>query len=49
MKTEKIIQVCTEDCGNNLFKTKVGKMTHTFCCEKGFQQSLKDFAKIVKK
>jgi hypothetical protein len=46
---EEIKQVCElESCDNNPLKVEVGKETHTFCCPKGFQQSLKLFQEYVK-
>lgn len=41
----RITQVCKTNCDNKSFKVKVGGKEHTFCCQKGFEKSLKDFAK----
>jgi hypothetical protein len=44
MQNEKIIQVCDIDkCLAIPFTTTAGNLTHTFCCQNGFEQSLKDF------
>ena len=44
----KVVQVCKpSECDNTPFKVKVGKKNHTFCCEKGFEKSLKAFSKTI--
>lgn len=48
MSTKKVIQVCKPDeCGNKVFTVKVASKTHKFCCEKGFNKTLDEFAKTV--
>lgn len=49
LRPASIVQVCKTDCDKKPFKTKVGKVTHTFCCKKGFEISLKEFANSIKK
>lgn len=49
MKNKVVVQVCKSNCAKTAFVAKVGNVTHTFCCEKGFKKSLVDFAKSIKK
>lgn len=41
----KVIQVCETDCDNQPYEVEVKSHSYTFCCRKGFEKSLKDFAK----
>lgn len=45
----KIIQVCRKRCGNKPFDIEIKSTLVTFCCEKGFKESLKSFTKTVRK
>lgn len=40
-----VIQVCGTDCDNKPYQVEVKSHSYTFCCQKGFEKSLKDFAK----
>lgn len=44
---KKIIQACISKCDKKPFTVKVGNRTHTFCCEKGFNKTMDDFAKYI--
>ena len=49
MKHTEIIIVCKKDkCKNEPFEAKVDYKTYLFCCQKGFEKSLKDFQKSIK-
>ena len=48
MSKNEVIQVCKTNCDNKPFKAKVKKKNVTFCCEKGFNQSLVDFLNFLK-
>lgn len=48
---EIVVNVCKIrklKCGNRPFVATVDKETHTFCCQKGFETSLNEFAKNIK-
>jgi hypothetical protein len=45
---KKVIQVCNSGCEQKHFTAKVGNKSTTFCCQKGFELSLKEFSKSVK-
>lgn len=48
MTKEKLIQYCSlETCDNQPVKEKVGNVTHSFCCAKGFEKSLLDFSNSI--
>lgn len=38
MDTPKIVQACIVNCQNKPFTIKIGDITHTFCCEKGYNE-----------
>lgn len=45
----KIVQVCKEEnCNNNPIEIEVGNMKHTFCCQKGFEESTRRFTEYMK-
>lgn len=46
---QKIVQVCKEkECDKTPTEPiTIGNETHIFCCQKGFEKSLKDFAEFV--
>lgn len=45
----KIVQICDiNKCDKKPVTIEVGNVTHLFCCQKGFEQSVKDFAKTIK-
>lgn len=46
----KMIMVCLtngKECKEDGFVAEVGKETHLFCCEDGFNQSVKDFTQHI--
>lgn len=48
---DKMVLVCKSKgyvCNELGFKAKVGNVDYTFCCEKGFKDSLIDFQKALK-
>jgi hypothetical protein len=47
MNPSKLTKVCKKDCDNKPYKVKVKNTVHLFCCKKGFEQSLKDFADYI--
>ncbi len=50
--SERMILVCRthgKQCNEQGYIAKVKDTTHFFCCKKGFEQSLNDFTKSVKK
>lgn len=40
----KVIQVCKDKCEEKPVEVKTGNNTYTFCCKKGFEESLERFA-----
>lgn len=49
MAKEKIIQVCDIlNCDNKpIFNIEVGNKKHNFCCQKGFEQTIKNFNEFL--
>lgn len=46
----KITQVCKEEeCDKKSTDVKIGSVYYIFCCQKGFEQSLKAFEEFVGK
>jgi hypothetical protein len=46
-----IVEVCKKygmKCDNAPFTAIVKNHTHTFCCQNGFERSLKEFSKTIK-
>lgn len=44
----KIIQVCKEGCDNSPVEVKAGNIIHNFCCQKGFEESTRQFKEYMK-
>ncbi len=50
MKNKKIKQICNlKDCDKKpVIDVQIGNKKHDFCCQKGFEKSIKDFNDFIK-
>lgn len=48
MSNEEIIQVCKiDECDNKTIEAPIRNEVYLFCCQKGFEISLKDFTNYI--